>query len=202
MKHWITGVLAAMTLIGAAQAGASIAWEQKRSHDGIVISTGQPSGSRLMAIRGDIRLPGVDMESVLALLRDTPRMTTWWHACREARQIRVSAQEEPLIHLLHHAPAPLMSARDLVLQMTLTHSDQGSARLTMDSRPDALPTRKGFVRVRFFQGIWDIAPQPDGVRVTYDVWLDPVAGMPSWLAERLLLEAPYETLKALRAQLR
>ncbi|MGH8352275.1 MAG: START domain-containing protein, partial [Pseudomonas sp.] len=51
------------------------------------------------------------------------------------------------------------------------------------------------------EGLWKLVPMGGGeVEVTYQVHSEPGGSVPSWLANSFVVDAPYNTLAALRAR--
>ncbi len=49
------------------------------------------------------------------------------------------------------------------------------------------------------EGFWEMNPQPGGeVEVIYQVHTEPGGSVPSWLANKFVVEAPLNTLRNLR----
>jgi hypothetical protein len=66
--------------------------------------------------------------------------------------------------------------------------------------PTYLPEEKGYVRVAQVEGFWKLVPKgADQTEVTYQVHTEPGGSVPSWLANKFVVEAPFNTLKALKA---
>lgn len=66
--------------------------------------------------------------------------------------------------------------------------------------PEYLPEVDGYVRVSRIDGFWEFAPKEGGeVEVTYQVHTEPGGNVPSWLANKFVVEAPYNTLRQLRS---
>lgn len=68
----------------------------------------------------------------------------------------------------------------------------------MRAEPDYLPAVEGYVRVTRVDGFWQFTPLDDKTEVTYQVHMDPGGSVPSWLANKFVVEAPFNTLRALR----
>jgi len=65
--------------------------------------------------------------------------------------------------------------------------------------PTYLPEEKGYVRVAQVDGFWTLVHKADGMtEVTYQVHTEPGGSVPSWLANKFVVDAPFNTLKALK----
>jgi hypothetical protein len=50
------------------------------------------------------------------------------------------------------------------------------------------------------KGFWKLVPKGDATEVTYQVHTEPGGSVPSWLANKFVVEAPFNTLKHLKAR--
>lgn len=71
----------------------------------------------------------------------------------------------------------------------------------MEAVPDYMPLREGKVRIPKAEGQWKLVPNADGVNVTYQMHASPGGSIPNWLANQMVVDTPYGTLKASRSYL-
>ncbi len=65
--------------------------------------------------------------------------------------------------------------------------------------PTYKPEEKGYVRVAQVEGFWKLVPKgANETEVTYQVHTKPGGSVPSWLANKFVVDAPFNTLKALK----
>ena len=94
-----------------------------------------------------------------------------------------------------------MTARDSVLHITTVQGADGSLTRQLEGAPKYIPEKQGFVRVAEVQGYWKLVPKgPNSTEVTYQVHTEPGGSVPSWLANKFVVDAPFNTLKALKAR--
>jgi hypothetical protein len=88
-----------------------------------------------------------------------------------------------------------------VLHITTVDGSDGSLTRNLAGAADYAPQEKGFVRVAQVQGFWKMVPQgANQTQVIYQVHTEPGGSVPSWLANKFVVDAPFNTLKALRAK--
>lgn len=91
--------------------------------------------------------------------------------------------------------------RDSVLKVSTRRGADGSVTRILRGVADYLPEQKGFVRVSKVDGLWSLTPKAVGeIEVVYQVHGEPGGSVPSWLANSFVVDAPFNTLKALRKQ--
>lgn len=97
-------------------------------------------------------------------------------------------------------PWPVMP-RDSALKVSTRRGADGSVTRILRGVADYLPEQKGFVRVSKVDGLWSLTPKAVGeIEVVYQVHGEPGGSVPSWLANSFVVDAPFNTLKALRKQ--
>jgi hypothetical protein len=86
-----------------------------------------------------------------------------------------------------------------VLLVTSEQGADGTLTRTLKGEPTYIPEEKGFVRVAQVEGFWKFVPKgADQTEVTYQVHTEPGGSVPSWLANKFVVDAPFNTLKALK----
>ena len=91
-----------------------------------------------------------------------------------------------------------MTPRDSVLHITTTEGADGSLTRKLEGVPKYIPEEKGFVRVAKVDGFWKFVPKGDQIEVTYQVHTEPGGSVPSMVANKFVVDAPFNTLKALK----
>jgi len=89
--------------------------------------------------------------------------------------------------------------RDSYLHITTTKAADGTLTRKLEGVPTYKPEEKGYVRVAQVDGFWKLVPKGDNLtEVTYQVHTEPGGSVPSWLANKFVVDAPFNTLKALK----
>jgi len=92
-----------------------------------------------------------------------------------------------------------VTPRDSVLEVTSEQGADGSLIRKLEGQPKYIPEEQGFVRVAQVEGFWKFLPLgADRTQVTYQVHTEPGGSVPSWLANKFVVDAPFNTLKALK----
>ncbi|GGY34173.1 hypothetical protein GCM10011297_03990 [Bacterioplanes sanyensis] len=154
-------------------------------------------GSALQAFRGETRVKS-RLTAAVALLEDNAVAPRWMHNCGGIEVIEQVSPTQAVSYMISEAPWPV-SDRDVIVETQIRQSDLGVVTLTVNSRDDVLPVHDEFVRIPKMQGFWRFTPQADGyLKVEYQAHADPGGSLPSWLANSVVEETPYYTLKAFR----
>jgi hypothetical protein len=197
MKGGVRGTLLGLLLLVASAPAAELQWRLAREEGGVRVYLAEVPGSRYQAYRGVVVLR-TDMPTLLALQEDVAASCAWIYACSEQRLLG-SEGALSWIYSRYVAPWPV-TPRDSVLQVATEIGADGSVTRRLTAAPTRLPEQRGHVRVRKLEGIWRLRPLGEGrVEVVYQAHTEPGGSVPSWLANSFVVDAPLQTLKALKA---
>ena len=170
-------------------------WTLAKDEAGIRVYLKEVPGSRYKAYRGVTSIRA-DMARVRALQEDVSGACAWIHECREQRLLK-HAGDESWTYTRFDTPWPV-TPRDSVLHIVSRQAADGSLTRTMQGLPAYLPEESGFIRVSKVEGLWKLTPKGDGIEVIYEAHTEPGGSVPSWLANSFVVDAPFNTLEALR----
>ena len=172
------------------------AWRLVKDQDGIQVYLQRLADSKYQAYRGVVTIK-TEVATLLQLQDDVGASCSWIHSCRHQQLVGHDA-EHSWIYSRFDAPWPV-SPRDSVVRVTTQRGADGSVTRLLRGVADYAPEQKGFVRLSEVEGFWRFTPKAAGqVEVVYQVHTEPGGSVPSWLANSFVVDAPYETLKALR----
>ncbi|WP_137885492.1 START domain-containing protein [Pseudomonas sp. 2FE] len=171
-------------------------WQLAKDEDGIKVYLSEVPGSKYKAYRG-ITTIKADMATLRGLQEDVSGSCAWIHECREQKLLKNEGAES-WTYTRFNTPWPV-TPRDSVLHVTTKEDADGSVIRILEGVADYVPAEKGFVRVTKVEGLWKLTPKGAGqVEVIYQVQTEPGGSVPSWLANSFVVDAPYNTLEALR----
>ncbi|MDE1166082.1 MAG: START domain-containing protein [Pseudomonas sp.] len=171
-------------------------WQTAKDEDGIKVSLSEVAGSDYKAYRGEtvIKAP---VAKLRALQEDVAGACAWIHECKSQKLLKTEG-DKSWTYTQFNTPFPV-TARDSVLEVTTVQGADGSLTRNLKGVPTYIPEEKGFVRVAQVQGFWKFVPKDaNTTEVTYQVHTEPGGSVPSWLANKFVVEAPFNTLKALK----
>ena len=188
-------VLCGFTLVFAATAQAED-WQVAKDEDGIKVSLSEVAGSKYKAYRG-VTVIKAPVAKIVALQEDVAGACKWIHECKLQKLLKHEG-DVSYTYTQFNAPFPV-SNRDSILKITTSKAADGSITRTLLEVPTYQPEEKGFVRVAQVDGFWKLVPKGDNqTEVTYQVHTEPGGSVPSWLANKFVVDAPFNTLKALK----
>lgn len=173
-------------------------WRVAKNEDGIKVSLSDVAGSKYKAYRGETVI-NASVAKVRALQEDVSGACSWVHECKSQKLLKHEG-DQSWTYTQFNTPWPV-TARDSVLHITTVQGADGSLTRQLEGAPKYIPEEKGFVRVAEVQGYWKLVPKgPNSTEVTYQVHTEPGGSVPSWLANKFVVDAPFNTLKALKAR--
>ncbi|MBV4482682.1 START domain-containing protein [Pseudomonas khavaziana] len=188
-------VLFGFTLLFAATAQAED-WQVAKDEDGIKVSLSEVAGSKYKAYRG-VTVIKAPVAKIVALQEDVAGACAWIHECKSQKLVDKKG-DEAWTYTQFKAPFPV-SDRDSYTHVTTAKNADGSVTRTLQGVPTYKPEEKGYVRVAQVEGFWKLVPKgANETEVTYQVHTEPGGSVPSWLANKFVVEAPFNTLKALK----
>ncbi|HGY9625014.1 START domain-containing protein [Pseudomonas juntendi] len=170
-------------------------WQVAKDEDGIKVSLSEVPGSKYKAYQG-VTVVKAPLAKVKALQEDVAGACKWIHECKTQKLLKQEG-DQSWTYTQFNTPWPV-TPRDSILHVTTTQQADGSLTRTLEGQPKYLPEEKGFVRVAQVQGFWKLVPKGDSTEVTYQVHTEPGGSVPSWLANKFVVDAPFNTLKGLR----
>ena len=190
-------VLCGFTLLFAATAQAE-EWQVAKDEDGIKVSLSEVAGSKYKAYRG-VTVIKAPVAKIVALQEDVAGACAWIHECKSQKLVDKKG-DEAWTYTQFKAPFPV-SDRDSYIHVTTAKNADGSVTRTLQGVPTYKPEEKGYVRVAQVEGSWKLVPKgANETEVTYQVHTEPGGSVPSWLANKFVVEAPFNTLKALKGR--
>ncbi|WP_286976542.1 START domain-containing protein [Pseudomonas sp.] len=191
-----TRMMVATLALMAASVAQAEQWNLVKDEDGIKVYLSEVAGSPYKAYRGVTQIKA-EMPKLLALQNDAVGSCKWIHECKSQKLLK---QEGDVywVYSQFNTPWPV-TPRDSVMKVTSKKASDGTVTRSMQGAPNDLPPTDGMVRVSKVDGSWTFTPKASGVvEVVYQVHTEPGGSVPSWLANKFVVEAPFNTLKAYR----
>ncbi|BBP75666.1 MULTISPECIES: START domain-containing protein [Pseudomonas] len=171
-------------------------WETAKDENGIKVSLSEVAGSKYKAYQGVTTIKA-SVAKIRALQEDVAGACSWIHECKSQKLVDKKG-DESWTYTQFKAPFPVTD-RDSYLHITTTQAADGTLTRKLEGVPTYKPEEKGYVRVAQVAGFWKLVPKGDNLtEVTYQVHTEPGGSVPSWLANKFVVDAPYNTLQALK----
>ncbi|MBQ0728373.1 MAG: START domain-containing protein [Thalassolituus oleivorans] len=164
----------------------------------IRIFTRHVEGSDTLAFKAITHVTG-RLTAGVALLQDAQRTKDWVFNCKIMEEIELISDTQGIYYMITNMPWPVKD-RDSITE-TRVSQDQESlvVRVDMKARNDVFPSNDDFIRIREMNGYWLFTPKEGNqIEVIYEAHADPGGGLPSWLVNSFLVDAPLNTLRGFR----
>ncbi|ALI09075.1 MULTISPECIES: START domain-containing protein [Pseudomonas] len=189
-------VLCGLTVLLATATAQAEDWQVAKEKEGIKVSLSEVAGSKYKAYRG-VTVMKTTMAKLRALQEDVPGACAWIHECKSQKLLKHEG-DKSWTYTQFNTPWPV-TPRDSVLEVTTEEGADGSLTRKLKGVPTYQPEEQGFVRVAQVDGFWKFTPKgADQIEVVYQVHTEPGGDVPSWLANKFVVDAPFNTLKALK----
>lgn len=182
-------------------------WELAKDKDGIQVYTRAVEGSDYKAFRGE-SVVNAELNQVMALLDDTDGFVHWMFNCKNPKLLYKASLLDRYQYLQNDFPWPAAD-REMILRNEI--SQDPTTRVTTvklsgikaDALPESgrlvLPKKTDAVRVEEVAGFFELTPLSDvQTKVVFQLHLNPVGALPSGLVNAMIVDNPFETLKAMR----
>ena len=195
-------IIILFTLLFSSTLKAENTWQLTKQEEGIkVYERGNPN-SPLKVFRGVMILPATKLSSLVAVLDDVNAMPKLLHDCQSARIISEVKNKSSTLYLVTKMPWPVKNRDSVVYSVITQDKKTKKVLIKVQSKPKAVPLKRGMVRVQTMSGYWEFMPVGEKnsgkIKVTYELSIDPGGNLPKWLVNALAVDFPFNTLKNLR----
>jgi len=193
--------IAFLMLLVSSHAGAQGPWELKRSIEGIRIYTRSNEGTAIKALKANFDVKG-QLDDVKSLLLEVSQQKDWVYATLESAVVKRISPGEIIYYSKKEMPWPVTD-RDVVMHMKVTsNAEKGMLTLSAVAEDNAVPEKKGFVRIHHTEILWNVTALGNGMlRVEYQANADPGGSLPAWVTNMFLTKGPYETFLKFRKKI-
>lgn len=170
-------------------------WQlKKQKHNVSVYSQATESGYDQVLAKTKVKAHPL---ALIALFDDIEVCPKWIHNCIEVEILEKISTTESLVNTFFGAPWPVRD-RDMVTYST-TYIKDGSVKIELTDKSDAIAPHPKFVRMREMHGIWKATPASNGItEISYQGGGNPGGKLPTFLANRELVDSLYNTLLNLK----
>lgn len=173
-------------------------WKLVTDRDGIKVYMAHDDDARIKTFRGVSVMPLEDYRSIGAFMDDYDFVAGWLHMVSEIEDLGRDSPYDRQVYITTRLPWPV-SDRDAPLWVGLTQDPETYAvRIPFRNLPGRVPEKEDFVRIPTMEGFFLWEPlEPGRARLTFQVVLDPGGYIPAWLANLILRDIPYFSMKRL-----
>ncbi|WP_339488387.1 START domain-containing protein [Pseudomonas sp. EL_65y_Pfl2_R95] len=191
-----TRLLVGSVAVLAVSAAHAQDWNLVKDEAGVKVYLSDVAGSEYKSYRGVTTIKA-DVPTLLKLQDDVAGSCAWIHECKTQKMLKREG-DKTWVYAQFNTPWPV-TPRDSVMEVTTEKDAKGVVTRKMHGVPSYIPEEKGFVRLTQLEGSWVFTPKAGGeVEVVYQVHTEPGGSVPSWVANKFVVDAPFNTLKNYR----
>ncbi len=176
-------------------------WNLKKDKNGIQVFTRKSKLFKFDEIKVEATLNG-NLSQLAAVLLDVNDHPTWVYKTIEAKLLKTVSPSEIYYYTQVECPWPFEN-RDLAVHMTISQNP-ATKLLTMEMKhaADAVPEKKGLVRVKYSTVTWLVTPiNNKQIKIDYQIEVNPSGSLPAWLLNMFISKGPYQSFMNLRERI-
>lgn len=197
MKTQMSVILVLLLLsLPGISSGEDREWRLVTDRDGIAVYMAHNDDSPIKTFRGETLINLSDFRAIGNHVDDYSFVASWMHMISSIEDLGRESPLQRTIWVTTRLPWPV-SNRDAALDLTLTQDPATNAVIVAyEARDDLLEPRAGYVRMPQLKGMLKFEPQEVGsVKMTFEVVLDPGGYIPGWIANLILRDIPFFSLR-------
>jgi len=196
-RFFLTGCIA---VLFTGYINAQINWELRADKEGIKVYTRNMDNSPLKAVKTECTI-NTTLTTLTAVLLDVAGSKDWVYSTKSISLLKQISPAELIYYSEIAIPWPA-SNRDFIVGITVVQDEKTKAVTVLGlNLPAYLPEKKDIVRIQQSYSKWLITPLPQGgVKIEYELQVDPGGKVPVWLVNMFATRGPFETFKKLQEQ--
>ena len=200
-------VIAIFTLLLTASAGD---WTLAKEKSGIAVYTREVAGSDFVAFRGETVVEG-SVATLIAIMYDIPNAPAWLYNCSFSMTVEERGFKDNIIFQTYDLPFPA-GDRQVMLEAKLVWSAESARLETRESNRycDGRQTERckrvrgsGHIMMERSRGSYTFRQLDENrTKVVWQQHLEPGGIIPAWLANALVIDIPFNTLRQLQSMVK
>lgn len=196
VSKFCTGMVIIMTMMTSSLAIGE-EWRLKKDSKGIKVFVKKTDATGLYSFKAT-SIVKTNTASLVNLMRDMSAMDQWLETCREPVIVSEPDEVSRIIHMKNDSPVFIISDRDLVLLQRFHRVSDDIVMVDLVDRGNDVEEVDGHVRGTF-NGHWMFTKVSDTeVEVEYQGLTDPQGAVLASMANLVVLDVPFKTLKKIR----
>lgn len=171
-------------------------WRLVTDRDGVLVYMSHNDDSSIKTFRGEAVIPMTDFRAIGNQVEDYEFVASWMHMISSISELSRESGVERKIWVTTRLPWPV-SNRDAALDLHITQEPaSGTVVVAYEANDSLLEPQSGYVRMPALKGMLRFTPmEPGEVHLTFEVVLDPGGYIPAWIANLILRDIPYFSLR-------
>jgi len=173
-------------------------WNFIKEKEGIKIYTRTPDHSNFKCFKGETVFH-TTMEKLSRYIGNVENVDWWDKNVKEIKVLTFEPDKLVRYYLVYDVPWP-MNDRDLCVEAKITVDPiTGEKTVSAKPLPDAVPERKGIVRIRNYWQKWTLKPTGNNtIQAVLEGFVDPGGNVPSWLYNMVIVDTPLKVMRGIK----
>jgi hypothetical protein len=179
-------------------------WQLVDTKDGCQIYTSPVAGRDYIAAKATCLIPA-RIEVVSVVLRDIATYPEWMEDCKETKVLKVVDDEKDVFIFWFRQHITLLTDRDMVIKSKVKMNLENGHHILYIDETNEIPydSGKGYVRMPSFSSVWTLDwVDREHTRVTFMIDPDLGKGVPSGIANSVIKNTPYKSLKGMMKEVK
>ncbi len=202
MKSVVTALLMSCSVALIAEVSAADEeWNLRRDRDSIQVYSRKLAGSPYAAVKTVTVLENVRLTSLTALIKDAEACPAWADKCAQSTIHKRVSETEAYVYTHNAMPFPVKD-RDVLAHVKWSQNP-ANLEVVMESVAVSgmLDKVRGRLRLTEASASWRFLPlDSNAVQITSEAHINPGSNLPGWVTNMLLVDTPFETMKAFVAE--
>lgn len=172
----------------------------RKDEDGIKVYTCNTDTSKFKSIKVECML-NTSLQRLEAFLLDFDNYVHWQFNTSESKALKKISDSVFIYYAKIDAPWPVAD-RDMVVRLWTNHINN-QLIISATGEKNFLPEKKDLLRVPASRSKWIITEKSKNqLEVHYSIQIDPGGSVPAWLVNWVCANAPLQSFKAIKAQIK
>jgi hypothetical protein len=133
---------------------------------------------------------------LVTLLKDVSNNKNWVYNTKQSYLLK-EINENDIIYYAETS-LPVIRNRDMAIRIQFNPDKMhNTLKVVATGVPDAVPEKKGIIRIPYFSGIWDVRETGSKIAINYILNIDPGGSIPPFINNIFASKGPFETFNNL-----
>lgn len=176
-------------------------WELEKDDEGIKVYTREVEGSGFRQYRVMAVMEGT-IEGLTEIIRDVGNYPDVFSNVDNSYSLELS-DSILIYYMISDAPWPVKD-RDAIVRLDFLQGPESDfLEIKSQALPGYLEQKRGYLRLKKIEGSWEVQVLDGGeMDVTLTMHTEPGGMVPSWLANRVIVDGPFEDFKRIKGLLK
>ncbi len=190
-------IISLLLTVIALGVSSQVEWVLEKDEEGIKVYTRKPEGSSFKEYKAEAIMHGTldDFKGIIMNVEDYPDV----YSNVETARLLEASDTTLIYYMTTDVPWPVKD-RDAIIAVSIRrNTKQDLLEIFVNALPGYLEEKRGYVRIRKTQGKWNVKHlKDDTLQVHLRMHAEPSGSIPSWLANRYIVDGPYEDFSNIR----